>query len=229
MTPPSDSGKTRKAVLFGAGDFASLVWACLTHDSPYDVAGFAVDGAQRRSERLHGLPVVPFEEVERHFPPAAHDLLIAVGPQRMNALRAERFAAGQAKGYAFASYFSSRARRWPDLETGPGCMVFDNAVIEPFVRIGANCVVRAGARVAHHGRLADHVFLAPGATLAGRCDVGARSFLGVNATLREATQIAEDCLVGAGAVVTRATEPGGLYLGVPAQRRGDAAAVEKWS
>ncbi len=233
MTAPSDSNDSetarRKVVLFGAGDFASLAWYCLTHDSPQEVAGFTVDGAAMQGERLHGLPVVPFETVEETFTPDGHDLLIAVGPHQVNELRAARYEAGGAKGYGFASYVASRARTWPDLEIGPGSMVFDNAVIEPFARIGANCVVRASAQVSHHVELGDHVFVAPGATLAGGCRVEARSFLGVNATLRDAVTVAERCIVAAGALVTRSTDPGGLYVGVPARRSGESAGVKIWS
>ena len=234
MTLASDSPEnpktgSRKVVLFGAGDFASLAWACLTHDSPHEVAGFTVDAAALQSGTHQGLPLVPFEVVEEHFPPSHHDILIAVGPHQVNTLRQARFEAAQAKGYGFASYVASRARTWPDLEIGPGCMVFDGAVIEPFARIGANCVIRAQAQVSHHTRLGDHVFLAPGVTLAGGCRVEDRCFLGVGATLRDATTVAADCIVAAGAVVTRPTEPGGLYVGLPAKRGGEAAAVKIWS
>ena len=52
-----------------------------------------------------------FEDLERHFAPAEHDLLIAVGPHRVNGLRAARYDAGRARGYGFTSYVASRASR----------------------------------------------------------------------------------------------------------------------
>lgn len=220
---------SRKVVLFGAGGLARLACHCLTHDSPRQVAGFTVDAAHLTEDTILGLPVVPFETLEDHFPPENHDLLIAVGPHRGNRLRAERFETGKARGYGFASYLSSRAGLWPGLEIGAGCMVFENAVVEPFARLGDNVVLRAGVQVSHDTTIADQAFLAPRAALAGGCQVGARSFLGVNATLRDGVTIAEDCIVGAGAVVTRSTEPGGLYVGVPAKRVGSAGDTQLWS
>src|SRR3546814_9619623 len=86
------------------------------------------------SSDLLGLPLVPFEALEDRFPPERYDLLIAIGPHQVNAPRAARFEEGRAKGYRFASYVASGARLWPDLEMGPGCMIFENAVVEPFSR-----------------------------------------------------------------------------------------------
>ncbi|GAB4370983.1 MAG: acetyltransferase [Kiloniellaceae bacterium] len=220
----------RKVVLYGREELARLAWYCLVHDSPLQVAGFTVRAAELPpgEERLCGLPLVPFETLEDRFPPDSHDLLVAIGPHEANAPRAARFAEGAARGYRFAQYVSSRARVWPDLALGPGSMVFENAVIEPFSRVGANCVLRANVHVSHDGTIGDHAFLAPRVAMAGKCRVGERCFLGVNATLRDGVSVAPGCVVGAGAVVARATEPDGLYVGVPARRVGAADAVKLW-
>ena len=117
----------RKVVLYGREELARLVCYCLTHDSPFEVAGFTVAEAEMPAggdpgENLFGLPLIPFEKVEDRFPPDSHDLLVAIGPHRVNGPRAARFAEGRDKGYGFASYISSGAHLWPDLEIGPGCM-----------------------------------------------------------------------------------------------------------
>ena len=231
---PAAPDSPRKVVLYGREELARLVWYCLTHDSPREVAGFTVAEAEMPAETrggagaLHDLPLVPFERLEDHFPPERHDLLIAIGPHQANAPRAQRYAEGLARGYRFARYLSTRARLWPDLEVGPGSMIFENVVIEPFSRVGANSVLRANVHVSHDGRIGDHAFLAPRVALAGCCSVGDRCFLGVNTTLRDKVSVAPGCVVGAGAVVAKATEPDGLYVGVPAKRVGAAGDVKIW-
>ena len=144
----------------------------------------------------------------------------------MNRLRAERFAQGKAMGYRFASYIASGARLWPNLAVGEGCMIFEGAVVEPFSSIGRNSVLRAGVHVSHDGRIGDHCFLAPRVVLAGGCTVEAFSFLGVNSTLRDGVTVAKRSMVAAGAVVTASTDPGGLYVGVPARRKGSSEGVK---
>ena len=47
-------------VIFGDQDFAQLAYEYFTVDSGYEVVGFAVDAAHRKSDTLCGLPVVAF-------------------------------------------------------------------------------------------------------------------------------------------------------------------------
>jgi sugar O-acyltransferase (sialic acid O-acetyltransferase NeuD family) len=227
-TPPA-----RKVVIYGREEMARLLWYCLTHDSPLEVAAFTVAAAELPKDagpepRLCGLPLLPFEEIEGTCPPQSHDLMIGIGPHQVNRPRRQRYEEGQTKGYRAASYVSSRARLWPDLVIGPGCMIFENVVVEPFSRIGSNSILRANAHISHDGVVGDHVFLAPRVALAGKCKVGDNCFIGVNATLRDTVAVASGCVVGAGAVVAAATEPDGLYVGVPARRVGPADKVKVW-
>lgn len=230
---PQPPTTARPIVLYGREELARLAWYCLTHDSRRSVAGFTVRRQEMPSAaaadlRLLGLPLVPFEDLEERFPPERHDLLIAIGPHQVNHPRAARFEEGLSKGYRFASYLASGARLWPDLKVGPGCMIFENVVVEPFSRIGANTVVRTGAHVSHDAEVGKHVFLAPRVAIAGSCNIGDQSFVGVNATLRDSVAVAPRCVVGAGAVVARSTEPDGVYVGVPARRVAHTDEVRLW-
>ncbi|WP_240932538.1 acetyltransferase [Pelagibius litoralis] len=221
--PGTDKQSSRKVILFGAGALARLAYYCLSEDSPRQVAAFAVDEAMMKTDRMLGLPVVPFESLSDQFPAESHDLLIAVGPHDMNRPRADRFTEGKAMGYRFANYIASRALLWPDLDIGEGCMIFENTVVEPFTSIGSNVVLRAGVHVSHDGRIGDHCFLAPRVAIAGGCTIESHCFLGINATLRDGVTLAKRCMLAAGAVATRSTEPGGLYVGVPAKRSTDSS------
>ena len=72
-------------VLFGNRMFASLAWHALTNDSPHKVLGFTVDRSFLDKPILHGLPVIAFDEVERHFDPAQAAMLISIGWEKANA------------------------------------------------------------------------------------------------------------------------------------------------
>ena len=99
----------KQLVIFGAGEFAELAHYYFTHDSPYTVAAFAVDAAYLREDHFHGLPVLPFHELERHHPPPACDLFVALGIGQVNRRRAAKLEEVQARGYRLASFLSSRA------------------------------------------------------------------------------------------------------------------------
>lgn len=207
-----------KTILFGGGNFASLGWYCLTHDSDQTVAGFTVDRDYLSERQVHGVPVVAFEELEGRFPPDDHAVLLPLGPHGMNRLRQSRFEAAKARGYAISNYLSSRAITWPDLEVREGVMIFEGTVVQPFARIGADTIVRSSVHVSHHVRIGEHCFIAAGVCFGGGAVVEDRCFIGLNATIRDNVRIASGCLIAAGALVMSDTEPDGLYIGVPARR-----------
>lgn len=52
-----------KLIVFGTEKLASLAWYVLTHDSPHEVVAFTVDCPWCHAEQLHGLPLLPFDEL----------------------------------------------------------------------------------------------------------------------------------------------------------------------
>src|ERR1700752_4541254 len=100
--------KERKLILLGDSDFAEVAYEYFTHDSPYEVVAFSVEQAYLKRERLFGLPVVPFEELERHYAPGEHSFYAALVYTQLNRLRARLYRAAKSKGYAPASFVSPR-------------------------------------------------------------------------------------------------------------------------
>jgi sugar O-acyltransferase (sialic acid O-acetyltransferase NeuD family) len=208
----------KPVVIFGQSDFASLVRHVLSHDTSLDVAAFTVDGAYLRDERFDGLPVVAFEELQERFPPERFQMLVPLGGRGANGFRRDRYLQAKAKGYAFATYVSSRALVAPGVQIGENSMIFEGAAVQAMASVGVNCIVRTLANVSHHVRLGDHGFVAASAVIGGGATIGERCFLGLGAVVRDGVSVAERCVVGAGAVLTRDTEPNGVYTGVPAKR-----------
>lgn len=205
-------------VIFGVAELSSLAWYCLTHDSDHQIVAFTVDRDHLSAPRLHGLPVHAFEDLEQHFSPNDARMLVPIGFSGLNRLRMDRYHQAKERGYRFISYVSSRASIWPDLTVGDNCLISDHASIQPFAEIGDNVVVRTGALVSHHARISDHCFIAAHAVVAGNTSIGERCVVGLNSTVRDGVSVAERCIVAAGAVITKNTDPGGVYLGVPAKR-----------
>ncbi len=195
--------KDRKLILIGDSAFAEVAYEYFTHDSPYEVVAFSVEQAYLRRERLFGLPVVPFESLERHYAPAEHHFYAALVYTQLNRLRARLYRAAKGKGYAPASYVSPRATVWPGARLGEHCFVFEHNVIQPFVRVGDNVVLWSGNHIGHHCTLGDHGFISSHVVLSGFVEVGASCFFGVNAAVGNNVKVGADCLIGAGAVVVK--------------------------
>lgn len=201
----------RKLVIVGAGEFADIACEYFTHDSPYEVVGFAVERAFLSERILNGLPVVPLEDVEHHFPPDSHCAFVAVTYTRLNRVRARLMEVARAKGYTLATYVSSAAFVWHNVELGDNVFIFEHNVIQHHVRIGSGAVLWSGNHIGHRSRIGSCCYLASHVVVSGYCAIGDYSFLGVNATLADHVTVGRDCVIGAGAVILKDTPPDSIY------------------
>lgn len=201
-----------KIVIFGTGDIAQIAKYYFEIDTPHKVVAFTVDEAYMQSEQFEGLPVCPFEEVERRYPPQEYAMFIALSYANMNKLRALKFQEAKAKGYRLVSYVSSRCTYLSQFACGENCFIFEDNTIQPFVEIGDNVTIWSGNHIGHHSKIASHNFISSHVVISGHCIVEPYCFLGVNSTIGHCVTIAEGTLVGAAAVITKNTEPYSVWV-----------------
>lgn len=203
----------KPVVIFGNSKMAQLAHFYFTHDSEYHPVAFTVDAAFIRDEKqYHGLPMVPFEEVESFYSPETFLIFVAVGYTKLNAVRTEYFLKAKAKGYRFASYMCSRSTYWGDTVMGDNCFLFENQVIQPSVSFGDNVIVWSGCHFGHDVVVEDHCFLTSHIVVSGGVRIGTGSFVGINATLRDNITIGDKCIIGAGSLILRSTKPKEVYI-----------------
>jgi sugar O-acyltransferase (sialic acid O-acetyltransferase NeuD family) len=195
--------KDRKLIIIGDSAFAEIAYEYFTHDSRYEVVGFSVEREYLRRDSLFGLPVVPFEDLAVHFDPGTHEFYAALVYTQMNRLRTRLYRDAKAKGYRPASYVSSRAFVWQNVQLGEHCFIFEDNTVQPFVRIGDNVVLWSGNHIGHHSTVGDNCFISSHVVVSGFCNVGANCFIGVNATFGNNLNVGDDCLIGAGALIAR--------------------------
>jgi sugar O-acyltransferase (sialic acid O-acetyltransferase NeuD family) len=207
-----------KVVIFGTGEFAQVAAVYLEGDSPHRVVAFTADGDRLSEKELLGKPVIPFEELQKSHPPGDVELFIAIGFKGLNHARAEVFGRCKGLGYRCISYVCSKAVCWGHVEVGENCFVFENNVLQPFVRIGDDSILWSGNHIGHHARVGNHCFVTSHVVVSGGTVIGDHCFVGVNATLGDHIRVAPRCVIGAGAVVLRDTEEGGAYLGTSSEK-----------
>lgn len=206
---------SRKLVIFGTKQIAEVLGWYFDRDSDYEIVAYTVDGAFMAEDSFQGRPVIAFEEIARHCPPAGHDMFVAMSYARMNRLRREKVESARAAGYRLASHVSPRAAAWDGLQLGENSFVMEHNVVQPFARIGANTFLWAGNHIGHHATIGDHCFLASHIVVSGGVTIGDGCFIGVNATLRDGITIAPDCLIGAGALILGDTQPQQVFMAEP--------------
>jgi sugar O-acyltransferase (sialic acid O-acetyltransferase NeuD family) len=213
------AGSGNRLVIVGDSLFAEIAHEYFTHDSPYEVVGFAVEHDYRKRDKLNGLPVIDFESVADRYPPDEHSVYVALVYTQLNRPRARLMAASKERGYSLASYISSRAFVWRNVDIGEHCFVFENNVVQPFVTIGNNVVLWSGNHIGHHSRIRDNCFISSHVVVSGSVDVGENSFLGVNSTLVNDISIGRDTWLGPNVTITRNVEPGSVFRNPRSERR----------
>jgi sugar O-acyltransferase (sialic acid O-acetyltransferase NeuD family) len=217
MSMQAARGKERGLIILGDSAFAEIAYEYFQHDSRYEVAAFAVERAFLKRDTLMGLPVIAFEDLSSRYPAHSHDVYAAIVYSQLNRLRTRIANAAKQRGYALASYISSKAYVWPNVKLGEHCFIFENNVLQPFVTIGNNVVLWSGNHIGHHSRIHDNVFVTSHVVLSGFCEVGENSFLGGNAMVANNVRVARDCWIGPGVVISRDTLDGALYRAMKAE------------
>lgn len=202
----------KKLVIFGVESTARIVHWYFKNDSDYEVVGFTLDSKYINEAEYQGLPVVPFEVVQEHFPPDQHEMIIALGYNNMNKIREAKYNEAKAKGYKLANYISTRCSFLTEEPHGDNIIVMEDNTIQPFVKLGSNLVFWSGNHIGHETEIGDNCFITSHVVISGHVKVGSNCFFGVNSSIRDAIEIAHGTLVGAGAVIMKSTEEKGVYL-----------------
>ena len=205
-------------VIFGAGKIADVMHTYLLGDPACSVAGFTCDPAFMTGSEFRGLPLVSFEDVKAVFPPASFTMLVAIGYQDLNRVRAERCRQARQKGYRLLSWVSPSAFVARGCTLGENCVVMEGAVLQPHAILGDDVFVWNGAVVGHHATIGDHCWLPSNCTISSAATVEPFCFLGVNAAIGHGVTIGPRSIIGAGTVITRSTAADGVYVAPDTER-----------
>jgi len=201
----------KEILIFGTGEFGEVAYFYLMNDSKYKVVGFTAHKANIKNKKLFDIPIIPFEGVEKEFPPDKYAMFIAIGYTDRNQKRARIFEEVKEKGYELISYINSKATIWKDINIGENCFILENNVIQPYVTIGNDVIMWSGNHIGHHTIIKDHCFIASHVVISGKVIIEPYCFLGVNSTIREGIHIAGKNIIGAGTVILKDTKEREVY------------------
>lgn len=193
----------KKLVVFGAGKIADVLSDYFRRDSDYEIVAYTCEADYIGAGAHGGLPLIPFDRVDRQFSPQTHELHIAIGYHQLNRHRQRLFDEAKNKGYRLASFVSSRS--WPgkDAAVGENCFVADGVSIEPGAQIGDNVSLWSNVVVGHHARIHNHCWLAAGTVIGGSAVVEQRCFLALNVTVGNEVVVGADSFLGARTLLTK--------------------------
>ncbi len=203
--------KNKKLVIVGSGETGLIAYEYFQFDSDYEVVAFSVNKQYITDTIICDLPVVPLETLEEKYSPKEYDVYVAISSGKLNRNRTKVYQESKAKGYKCASYISSKAFVWRNVEVGENCFIFENNTLQPFVKVGDNVTLWSGNHIGHNSIIKDNCFISSHCVISGFCEVGENSFLGVNCTIEDNTKIAKDNFIGADALIQKDTSEKDFY------------------
>ena len=197
-----------KIILWGVGETTQIVEYYISKDKAFDVAAYTLDKEYIKEKTFNSKPVVPFEEIEKYYPPSEYKMGIFMSSKKLNRIREEKYNIAKRKGYKFIKYISKDAICDAD-EVGENTCILPNAVIQPFCKIGNNVFIWLQAHIGHHSEIGDNCYLAR-PKISGHCKIGNNCFLGTNSTFADHIEVGAYSIIGAGAVVTKNVKEGSV-------------------
>lgn len=214
-------------VIVGDSAFGEVAFELFKHDSDYEPRAFAVHRSMRTRDELFGVPVVDLETLTDHFDPKQTAFYAAIVYSQLNRLRTRLYLEVKQLGLVPATYISSRATVWRNVEVGEHTFIFEDNTVQPFARIGTNTVLWSGNHIGHHTVVGNNCFIASQAVISGKCRIGNNCFVGVNATVANDVTIGDDCWIGLGVTIARDVPSDTLYKG-PRDQPADKTAREQF-
>ncbi len=203
--------KTRKLIIIGSGETGLIAYEYFQYDSEYEVVAFSINEEYIFDDTINNLPLVSFETLEEKYSPNEYEVYVAISSGKLNRNRTKVYKEAKLKGYKCASYISSKAFVWRNVEIGENCFIFEDNTLQPFVKIGNNVTLWSGNHIGHNTIIKNNCFISSHCVISGFCEVGENSFLGVNCTVENNTKIEKDNFIGAGALIQKDTNKKDFY------------------
>lgn len=199
----------KKLIIFGNTVVAELAHFYFTRDGEYKVIAFTVDQSFLDKSEFNGLPNVAFENLDEQFDKNDFELFLAIGPNKMNNFRENKFIEAKNKGYKLASYISKNAIVHSKL--GENCLVADGVIINPFSKIGDNNFFWEQALICNYTDIKNNCYFSPKVTISSYCLIEENSVIGTNSVIKARVKVSKKSLIGARAYISKNTEKNGVY------------------
>lgn len=185
----------KPVLLFGAGDFSSVVRA-LALACGREVVG-VIDETIESPEIICSL-----QKAKDAFPPDRYDIVLAVGYSNLSGRWQARERIRTA-GYRLATLIHPTAHVVDDAAVGEGSLVMAGSIVDINASIGEAGVVWPGVVVNHDSTVGDNTFLSPNCTVCGFVKVGRHCFVGAGAVIADHVVVSDAQFIKAGCVFSK--------------------------
>ncbi len=184
-----------KIIIWGIGQISQVLTFYIQKYTQYKICAYTLDKEYMGDKNeFNGIPVIAFEEIEKHFSPNEYKMALIMSSKNLNRYREEKYLQAKAKGYDFINYISPHSL----VETeciGENVFILGQCHIQPFTEIGNNCILWSGTIIGHHTVISDNCFFA-GARIAGFVKIKRNCFFGDCSIIADGIIIGQHSVIG---------------------------------
>lgn len=198
----------KKAILFGAGTLAKLVYYNNSiQQEPFDIIAIAVEEKYANADSIDGIPLLSYERIkEVYLPESGVGFLVCIGYTNMNQERKRISEQIRCDGYSLLNFVDKQAIIRTNL-IGEGNIFLEGCKIGPGCVVGDGNIFYPNALVAHDCIVCNYNYFAISSSVGGFTQIDDCCFIGNNASVRDNCHISSYTLIGANAYADKSTSP----------------------
>jgi sugar O-acyltransferase (sialic acid O-acetyltransferase NeuD family) len=174
-------------------------------DGDFQIVGFLDNAFARLGSHFKGFAILGgFEAIEKYD---ANRVVLINTIARSIESRVQTTEYFMARGYRFTNIVHPKVNL-KYVKLGIGNLVYENALIHPFVEIGNHCVISSNSGIAHDSTIGDYCFIGPASYICGHVNVGDNVFVGTGAKILPRLQIGRGAQIGSGSIVNKSVTAG---------------------
>ena len=205
-------------VIYGCTMFSSEMKSIIESEiGGGKVIAFTLDREYIQDVTYDGLPIYPFEELEKFIDKSSTEILLTLGYSGMNSVREQKYKICIKNGFKVCTFVSTRALVYSD-KIAEGCIIMPGSYIGPYCNLGKCNIIKYGVSLSHHIELGNFNWIAGGTIFGGGVKVGNNCFIGLSNTIKNEVTIADRTFVGAKSYISRNTDCDCAYMGIPAKK-----------
>ncbi len=203
-------------IVFGAGEFGTLVTNVLSYIDEYRIAAFGDDDPLMAGQNLVGLPIFSTNDLFTYA--EANKITTAIMAIGNNRVRAEKYELFKDRGFKLISIVHPQALIDTAVAFGDNVIIEMGTAIHTHSTIGNNVFLGGDALIGHHNTIGDHVLVGGNTSFGGSVVVDNYATIGVGAAIKPGVHIGAHAVVGVGAAVVQDVPENAVVVGVPARQ-----------
>lgn len=204
-----------KVIIYGNGAMAKVLYSYMKINT--EVIAFTVDEECIESQNFCGLPLIPFDKIDKIYSPEYYQMINSIGFIEMNELREKKYYEAKQKGYKFTNYIHESLIQHDDVIIEENCIIYESVSIHPGSIIKKGTFISSNVSIGHDTQIGEFNWINSGVSIAGSCKIGKNCFFGVNSSLANNISIGTSNFISANTLVNSNTKDNEVFLSEPGQ------------